>query len=88
MKNDVPKFKIGEKIVAKFNLSYLNPDDIEITLTKGHEYVVDTSFCSNYSDGIIVKGDTGPEMAYYYQHLFPFYTKEELRDKRIEEILG
>jgi len=81
------KLKAGDRVVARFNLCYLNPDNIEVKLTKGQEYVVDTPFCSNYSDGIIVKGDTGPEMAYYYKHLFPFYTKEELRDKRIKDIL-
>jgi len=84
---DQPKFKRGEKIVAKFNYSYLNLDNIEINLTKGSEYIVGTPFCSNYSDGIIVKGDTGPEMAYYYKHLFPFYTKEELRDKKLDDLL-
>jgi hypothetical protein len=82
------KFKTGDRIVAKINQSYINPDDIEINLIKGHEYVVDTTFCSNYSDGVIVKGETGPKMAYYYDHIFPFYTKEELRDKRIEDTLG
>jgi len=80
-------FQIGERIVAKFNYVYLNPDSVEVKITKGNEYVVDTTFCSSYSDGIIVKGDTGPEMGYYYDYLFPFYTKEELRDKRIEDIL-
>jgi hypothetical protein len=80
-------FQVGDRVVAKFNQSYLNPDNIEIKLIKGHEYVVNTRFCSNYSDGIIVKAETGPEMAYYYDYLFPFYTKEELRDKKINDIL-
>jgi|LakMenE18May11ns_1017448.scaffolds.fasta_scaffold9855032_4 hypothetical protein len=80
-------FQIGERIVAKFNYTYLNPDNIEIKLTKGNEYIVETTFRSNYSDGIIVKGDTGPELAYFYKHIFPFYTKEEKRNKNIEDIL-
>jgi len=86
-KMDILKFQRGDKVIAKFNLEYLNPDDIVVKLIKGNEYIVESSFCSNYSDGIIVKGETGPPMAYYYHKIFPFYTIQELRDKKIRDIL-
>lgn len=79
--------KKGDVLIAKYNLSYSNLDNKIITIIKDNEYIVDSLFCSNYSDGIIVKGNTGPPMAYYYKKEYPFYTQEELRDKKIEDIL-
>ena len=84
---DILNFQKGDKVIAKINLEYLNPDDIIVKLIRGNEYTVETSFLSNYSDGIIVKGETGPPMAYYYHKIFPFYTICELRDKKIRDIL-
>jgi hypothetical protein len=77
-------YKEGDKVIAKYNV--YNKGSKSYQLIEGKQYIVNSLFCSNYSNGIFVKGELGQPMIYYFT-TFPFYTLQELRDKRIEELI-